>query len=293
MFWFIIATCSALLSAAAAIIQKKILFRLTALEFSFLVSLCIALLSLFIPLSVNVLSVVQSTMWIIIAKSMLGATAFLFVMLSLQHNQISSALPLLGLTPAATALLAYFTLEEALKEWEWAGIGLMIIGVYLLDWKRSDKVFQPLIKIVNSKNYRYIFGAVLLFAVSSVADRFLVANQKTAPLVLLFYQHIVYCILFGILLLLRSTSFTNLFSKGKEQFTFIAIVALLTLAYRFTQLEATKLAPVALVLAVKRTSILYASFFGGKLFSEERLKIKLIGALLIVAAGFIILRNVG
>lgn len=73
----------------------------------------------------------------------------------------------------------------------------------------------------------------------------------------------------------------------------IITVAVLTLAYRFTQLEATKLAPVALVLAVKRTSILYASLFGGKLFSEERLTIKLIGALLIVSAGFIILRNVG
>ena len=74
---------------------------------------------------------------------------------------------------------------------------------------------------------------------------------------------------------------------------FIVTVAFLTIAYRFTQLEATKVAPVALVLAVKRTSILYASFFGGKLFSEERLAQKLIGGALIVGAGFIILRNVG
>lgn len=75
--------------------------------------------------------------------------------------------------------------------------------------------------------------------------------------------------------------------------TILLTVALVTLAYRFTQLEATKFAPVALVLAIKRTSILYASFFGGKIFSEERLAQKLLGAALIVAAGFIILRNVG
>ena len=68
-------------------------------------------------------------------------------------------------------------------------------------------------------------------------------------------------------------------------------MAFLTIAYRFTQLEATKFAPVALVLAVKRTSILYASFFGGKIFSDERLAQKLIGGALIVGAGFIILQK--
>jgi drug/metabolite transporter (DMT)-like permease len=67
----------------------------------------------------------------------------------------------------------------------------------------------------------------------------------------------------------------------------------LTVGYRLTQLEATKIAPVALVLAIKRTSILYASFFGGRIFFDDRLRWKLVGGLLIVISGFIILRNVG
>ncbi len=69
-------------------------------------------------------------------------------------------------------------------------------------------------------------------------------------------------------------------------------IAVLTIGYRFTQLEAVKYAPVALVLAVKRTSILYASLVGGKLFSDKHLGMRIAGALLIVASGFIILRNV-
>ena len=132
-----------------------------------------------------------------------------------------------------------------------------------------------------------------LFAVSSVADRMLVSSYKTDPLVVLFYQHVVYCALFGFQLLLRKGSFSTLLEKGKGQFPLVVAVALLTVAYRFTQLQATKLAPVALVLAVKRTSILYATFFGGRMFSDDRLREKLLGALLIVISGFIILRNVG
>ncbi len=293
MFWFTLATCSALLSATSAVLQKKILFRLNALEFSFSVSLSIVFVTLFIPFFIDVNSIQPLTLSIIIGKSILGASAFLLVMLSLQHNQISSALPLLGLTPAVTALLSFFILGEGLQQSEWFGVGLMIAGAYVLERKPSDKFFQPINVIIKSKKYYYIYGAVVLFAVSSVFDRMLVHTMKVNPFVILFYQHIVYVLFFSSILMLRNVSFKIVIQKSTEQLPLIITVAILTLAYRFTQLEATKLAPVALVLAVKRTSILYASFFGGKLFSEDRLTLKLVGALLIVAAGFIILRNVG
>ena len=121
----------------------------------------------------------------------------------------------------------------------------------------------------------------------------IVSGFKVSPPVVLFYQHIIYSLLYLAALMLRRVSVKEVLRKSAGQFPLIGTVALLTIAYRFTQLEATVLAPVALVLAVKRTSILYASFFGGKIFSEERLATKLLGALLIVTAGFCILRNAG
>jgi drug/metabolite transporter (DMT)-like permease len=230
---------------------------------------------------------------IIVGKSILGGIAFLFVMMSLKHNQISTALPLLGLTPAITALFAFPILGESLLSWEWIGIGMMLAGTYILESRPDQKFFQPFKRALSAKNYYYIYGALGLFAISSVFDKMLVGNYKIDPLVVLFYQHIVYCIIFGSLILINQKSFRGILEKGKSGLAIIVTIALLTIAYRFTQLEATRFAPVALVLAIKRTSILYASFFGGKLFSEERLTQKLIGGALIVAAGFIILRNVG
>ena len=293
MIWFALGTCSALLSAASAIIQKKILFRLNALEFSFLVSAIILAVSLFVPFSFDVASIPSSALMILIGKSILGGMAFLLVMMSLEHNQISSALPLLGITPGVTALLSLMLIGESLSPWEWVGIGLMMAGTYTLEIRPGQKIIQPFKVILITKNFYFIYGAVGLFAVSSVADRMLVSSYRIDPLVVLFYQHIVYCTLFGLQLLLRKYSFSTLLIKGKGQFSLILAAALLTIGYRFTQLEATKLAPIALVLAVKRTSILYATFFGGKLFSDDRLREKLLGALLIVVSGFIILRNVG
>jgi len=293
MNWFLLATSSALLSAAAAIIQKKVLFRLNALEFSFLVSFVILIFSFFVPFSMDVTSIPPGVFMIIVGKSILGAAAFLLVMMSLEHNQISTALPILGLTPAVTALAALVLLGEALGNWEWLGLGMMIAGTSVLEKRPAQKFFQSWKEMFNSKHHYFMFGALGLFAVSSVFDKLLVSGYKTDPFLVLFYQHIVYCMIFGILLFLRQQSFRAAVQKGMTQLPFIVAVACLTLAYRFTQLEATIGAPVALVLAIKRTSILFASFFGGKLFSEERLAQKIIGAALIVGAGFIILRNVG
>jgi drug/metabolite transporter (DMT)-like permease len=229
---------------------------------------------------------------ILIGKSILGGLAFLLVMMSLEHNQISSALPLLGTTPAVTALLALPILGESLQHWEWLGIGLMVAGTYMLEKRPAQRIFQPFKNVLFSSNHYYIFGAVGLFAVSSIADKLLLSGYKTDPLIILFYQHLVYCLIFGLLVFIRRMSFRDFMHKGQKQLPLILIIALLTVAYRFTQLGATQLAPVALVLAVKRTSLLYASFFGGKLFSDDRLPQKLIGGALIIASGFIILRNV-
>jgi drug/metabolite transporter (DMT)-like permease len=304
MMWLMWALCSAVLSAAAAVIQKKILFRITALEFSFGVSALILLVSMVAPFVVDVTSLPPSTLLIIIGKSMLGAFAFLLVMLSLKNNQISSALPLLGLTPAVAALLSVPALGESLGLWEWTAIGLMMVGTYLIEKRSSQKIFEPLKLALMSKSHYPIVGALLLFAVSAVADKRLVSGFKVHPLTVLFYQHIVYCVVFGIGLALsrlvnrppdnqpgpRVPILRELVQTYKQHVPLIAAVALITGAYRFAQLEATTLAPAALVLAVKRTSIIFASLYGGTLFHDERLRMKLVGALLITGSGFLILR---
>ncbi len=296
MLWIILATISALLSAAAAITQKKVLMRAHALEFSFLVSFVIMILSLAIPVAFDVAPISWVTLLFILGKSVIGGIAFLLVMMALERDQISSVLPLLGLTPAITALLAWGVLGEILSNYEWLGIGLMVVGTYLLERrpvKRGSSASggHHVLPVLY-----YIGGALVLFAFSSVADQILISGEKADPRVVLLYQHIVYCVMFGILLAVRkaplASPLASVVQIGREQWPFLLAIAVLTIGYRFTQLEAVKYAPVALVLAVKRTSILYASLGGGKLFSDKHLGVRIAGASLIVASGFIILRNV-
>jgi drug/metabolite transporter (DMT)-like permease len=289
MNWVVLATVSALLSAAAAVAQKRTLFRVGALEFSFLVSAAVLALTLFVPFTQDVLALSPRAFAVLGIKSLVGGVAFLLVMMALERNPISGALPVLGLTPAVTGVLATLLLRDTLGPGEWAGLALMTAGLYALEAKPRGGLVRPLAEAVASGRHRLMFGAVLLFALSSVGDKLLVSGMRVPPNVVLFHQHVVYTSVFGVLLLVRRVPLATLARGVRSQWPMLLAIAVLTLGYRFFQLQATRTGPVALVLAVKRTSILYATLAGGRLFSEQRLGPRALAALLIVAAGFLFL----
>jgi drug/metabolite transporter (DMT)-like permease len=293
MSWFLLATISALLSAGAAVLQKKSLMTTGALPFAFVLSVLVLLLSSVFLAGIDVLAVPPDVLILLVGKSIIGGAAFLLVMMSLERGQISNVLPLLGLTPAVTALLSLLLTGETMHSMEWLGLGLMMVGLYLLEWTpgNSGRFIGRLRSVMVER--RAILLALLLFAFSSVADKLLVSTHRTDPRVVLVYQHVIFCLLFGVMLLVRRVPGKLVLDQARKQLPLFLLIAVVTIAYRFAQLEATKDAPVALVLAVKRTSILYASVLGGKIFADDRLPLRLAGAVMIVAAGFIILRNVG
>lgn len=289
--WLLLALVSALFSAAAAVMQKKILFRIDALTFSFMLSIVLMGFSTGTLLFMDAFHLSSITLFVLIIKSVINAAAFLFVMMALQRGGISSTLPLLALTPGVTALLAYGALGETISKYEILGLSFMIAGIFLLE--RNESAASNNKQWFDSSHW-YIGSALILFSVSSVFDKYLVSGIKTPPLVVLFYQHAVFLVLYGGLYFRKHRSLKSFTESGmRSTVLLILAVAVLTMGYRYTQLAAVKLGSVALVLAVKRTSVFWAALVGGKLFDEKRLVPKLIAAACIIAAGFMILRNVG
>jgi len=292
MTWLSLALLSAFLSAAAAVTQKKILFKIDALIFSFLLSTVIMVMSLGVPFIVDITAVSGITLMVLILKSGINAFAFVLVMMMLERADISGTLPLLALTPGIAAILAFVMIGETITPLEILGIVLMIGGVLILERRPTG--------LGNIKAQRYIWTALFLFAVSAVLDKVLVSGYKTSAFVVLFYQHAVFLVVYTILIFSRKNPLgqrrisLRRFMTGEYTtvLLLISLVAVFTIGYRLTQLDAVKTGNVAMVLAVKRTSVFYASLIGGKMFSEKHLTVRLAGAAIIIAAGFIILRNV-
>jgi len=292
MTWFAVALISALLSAFAAITQKKVLFNLGALEFSFLLSIANLVFSIpfffFIDYStINILN-----LSILLAKSVIGVAAFLCVMIALKNLEISNALPLLALTPGFVAVFAFLLLGESLKTVEVIGLLFFIVGTFILESKNLKDFVFPFNVFLKSKYHRYIILALFLFTASSILDKLLLIKLNLSPISLTAFQHIYFAVLFSIIYLVfrRKEETTSVVIK-KDNLGWIALISVLTIGYRYTQIVAVSLASVALVLAIKRTSVFWATVIGGKLFNDKDLLKRSIAAILILVGAILILRE--
>jgi len=223
-------------------------------------------------------------MLILFIKTLLNAAAFLFVMLSIKNLEISEALPLLALTPGIVAVFGIFLINDYLTLLEWFGIFLMVAGSYILEMKKNTKsLLDPFKSLFDFSKYSFVFTALILFTVTSLLDRVLLKDYNLPPYTFMAFQQLFFALIFAVVVLIKNRSLSASTKKiTKNTFYLIVIVSVFTIIYRYTQIEATKAAPVALVLSVKRLSVLMAIIFGGKLFSEANLVRRIIAAIVIL-----------
>jgi len=283
MDWLVTASLSAVLSAGAALTQKKALATLGTVHFCFLLTAAVAVLSL--PLLTGAATVPTDAVWVVLVKSVMQAAAFWCVMSALKHADISAALPLLAVTPALTALIAWGAIGERLSGNEWAAIALIMTGAASVERTRSAGLPAQSM----SRGLRFVGAALVIYALTSVTDRYLLTQRALHPLSLLFWQHLCAAVIFGGVMMFHRAPLPPLSSVPVPLRWMIPLIALLTIGYRYTEYDAMRYAPAALVLSVKRTSVIMAAAAGGRLFKEPRTLVRVAGALLIVAGGFLFL----
>lgn len=292
MNWFFIALISSFFSAFAAIAQKKVLFNRSPLEFSFLLAIVNLVFSLPFFFAVDYATINSSNMSILFAKSLIGVAAFLCVMTALKNLQISNALPLLALTPGFVAIFAFFLLHESLKVTEIIGLLALITGTYILESKSLGEILFPLRVFFRSKYHRYVLAALLLFTASSIMDKMLLVKMDLSPISLTAFQHLFFAFIFAaVFISFKKNREKILPNFKKKDILWIVLISLLTIGYRYTQVVSISLASVALTLAVKRTSVLWATIIGGKIFKDSNLLKKIIAVSFILLGAILILRD--
>ncbi|MGA9294976.1 MAG: EamA family transporter [Ignavibacteriaceae bacterium] len=289
MSWFLLAFISALFSAAAAISQKKILFKIDALEFSLLLSLLniIFLLPLFFFLNYG--NIYWDKLIVLYLKTILEAFAFWNVMLAIKNFEISKALPLLALTPGLVAVSAFIFIGDSLTLNEVFGILLLILGTYILEIKSKRDLLDPFKIFISSKKHHYVISALLLFTVTALMDRLLLHKYDMKPESFLVFQNLFIAVNFILIFLYSKKSFNNLKSFVRpDLLELLVLISVFTIIYRYAQIEAVKIAPVALVLAVKRISIFLAAIIGGRIFKEHNLWVRAAATAIIIIGTLLI-----
>ena len=164
MEWFLLAFLSALFSAASAVGEKKALFSIDALEFSFIVSFVTLIFSIPFFFLVQAADISLVSIGILFFKTILAAAAFLCVMLAMKNLEISEALPLLALAPGLVAVGGALLINDKLSSMEWFGIFLMVVGAYILELRKGGtNLLYPFKAMVSFSKYAYVLIALILF----------------------------------------------------------------------------------------------------------------------------------
>ncbi|MFA5174446.1 MAG: EamA family transporter [Candidatus Pacearchaeota archaeon] len=288
MEWYIIAIGSALFSAFAAILEKKILFKEKALSFSVLLAIFNFIIAIPFFFFISFQEVTISSLLVLFFKEILDAAAFLCIMITLKNMEISKALPLLVITPALVAIFSFIFLQEALTTIQISGMILILIGTYVLQTEKNQNLLNPWKAFFKNKSYYYILTALILFTITSVLDKSLLKNFKLPVNAFIGFQHLFLAIIFlGIIL------FSGKSKQLKHTFKFswqlIFLLGLITITYRYLQISAVKDAPVALVLSLKRTSVFFATLIGGTLFKDKNLLIRTIATAIMTLGAILII----
>ena len=220
----------------------------------------------------------------IVLKSCIVLSSWLLGYFGIKHLPITLVGPINATRPVMVLVGAMLVFGERLNLYQWIGVLLAIISVFLLS--RSGKK-----EGIDFKNNRWVFaivGAAVLGAISGLYDKYLMAPVSEEGIgldrmVVQSWYNIYQCLMMGTMLLLLW------YPKRKNTTPFhwhwaIIFISIFLSAADFVYFYALSLedAMISIVSMIRRGSVIVSFLFGAMVFREKNLKSKAIDLLLIL-----------
>lgn len=282
MNWLIFALLTAVFSAIATLLQKKILTKEHAMEMSAVLALINLILVIPIFFFIDYSQLQLLPIILIFFVTILGSIAYFLFCRCVRHMEISEVSPLTVVGPGVTAILAFLILGEALTLQQILGIIILIIGTYILELKDNHDLLSPFKQIKKSKFIHLLFITLIIYGLTSVFDRFILTTYNITPFVYLAFVHLFVSIHFFIMITIFHKGIKDIKNGLKNFGPLILILSIFTLTYRIFQMYAVSLVFVGIVLAIKKASTLFVVALSGKLFHENNLLLKIFASIVLI-----------
>ncbi|MFH1649325.1 MAG: DMT family transporter [Candidatus Woesearchaeota archaeon] len=287
--WIVLAILSAILAAAIALLVKRTLLQEHAMEFSAV----LALFNVFatIPLwpKVDWASITPELLLVVFVTSILAAAGFLLIAKGVRHMPVSTASPMLTIQPLVLVVFAFLFIHERLMGLQIVGIAVIVIGAFVMELRKGDHFLNPFKRLVHGKHHIFIIAALIIYSVSGVFDKIILSTYHATPYTYMVLIHFFIAIDFLILMLIFHDGVKGISHGVKQAGAFLFLLAILTVGMRTVQAMAIQQADVSLVVAIKRTSAIFATIIGGSIFREEHVLRKSIGVIIMVAGALLLI----
>jgi uncharacterized membrane protein len=282
MDWLILSLLTAALVAGATLLEKRGLVREHSMEFT----AALALFSVFatIPLwpRTNWEQIIGPSIFPIFLASAINAAAFFFLAKGIRHLPISTTTPLLSLQPLLVAIFAVIFISEKITALHFAGILVLVIGAYIVEVQKGDSPGRPFARIAKNTNYLYMLAALVLFTIASIFDKIILSWYHVEPMTYITATHAFIALIFLGILSASSDGVKKVSHAMKNAGVYVLLCAVLVVGYRTAQSFALVQADVSIVTAIKRTSVIFVTLFGGNLFHEGNILQKTLGTIIMI-----------
>ncbi len=287
MIWFFLSLAAAL-SIAARDVSIKSYKGLQPRE--------IAVLELFWALPALIIGCVfvetppldQTFWWTFILSIPINIMAYVLYLNAIKISPISLSVPFLAFTPIFMILTGFWVLGETINLWGGFGTGLIVIGSYILHFKKNQLNFSaPFSAFIHEKGSWYMLIVAVLFAFAAVIGKKAILHSSP-----LFFSYSFFLV-FNILILM------GLFVRGKNNWQKIIrnspkglwLGGLLMIHISFHAL-AISISTAVYMVAVKRSSILFSVLLSWLILKERDIHYRGLGTL-IMFVGMIFITLLG
>lgn len=288
MTWFIFAVLAAFLTSLSAMVEKKTLSHLHAIDFSIVLAIFAALLTLPALFTSSWETIDTKAIALLIGVSLLATFAFIGVIRGVRHLDVSTSSSLFLLGPFITSLIAFLFLGETLSHLQLGGMLLLALGVYILETKHFWHGGEFWSAIWGDKYSRFILLGLLLYGFTSTGDRIALGYWHIPAVLYTALTQLFIAVFFILVAYYYRGGLASSYQTAKVNWKLILLVALLTTGYRVMQSQAAALAAIGLVVAIKRSSALFTTIVGGEIFREHDLVRKTVACTIMIAGVYLI-----
>jgi drug/metabolite transporter (DMT)-like permease len=207
----------------------------------------------------------------------LEVAALLLYVRAIRMSPLGLTLPFLAFTPVLLILFGYAIAGERVSLPGVAGIALMSLGSYSLNLQEARKGFlEPFKALGRQKGPLLMMAVALIYSLTSSLGKVAIVHSSA-----LFFGATYFVAVTGAL---APFALRRRRPLGGRDLRYVALSGLLYGLMIITHMLAMSMAKVAYMIALKRTSVLFGVLLGHWMFQEAHVRVRLLGATLMLLA---------
>ncbi len=288
MLWILAGISGAFFKSLTGLFRKQITHNVSASVFAWLNAsiATVLLLPLTMYLDADLLLIFRDDLGIIVGAAVFSVLGVLLNVMALEREELSFVAPLNGLIPFFTLLGGLFILAEAPPVSGFIGLGVIIIGTYIMAIQPSKvRWFDPLVHLLKSPAAWLSVGVAASYAINTVFLKS-ATNAGYGVVTVLFATNLLAAVLMSYVLVTKQRR--QIISSVQQSGRQVLGSTISSVLSGLLHLVAVSLTYSSYAVALRRFDSLFGVLLGWKVLNESNIRNKLTGAA-IITLGTIIL----